>query len=103
MQDKEALDCMHFFKESAFMTQLTIRRVEESWVAKAKADAAERGVSMNQVLVEALRRGLGVEARKKRNGLERFAGSLPFTSTAEETAWNAAMKDCEQIDEESWK
>ena len=85
------------------MTQLTIRRVEESWVAKAKADAAERGVSMNQVLVEALRRGLGVESRKKRNGLERFAGSLPFTSAAEEAAWNAAMKDCEQIDEESWK
>ncbi len=85
------------------MTQLTIRRVEESWVAKAKADAAERGVSMNQVLVDALQRGLGVSAEKKTNGLERFAGSLPFESSAEEKAWNEAMQDCEQIDEEQWK
>ena len=85
------------------MTQLTIRRVEESWVAKAKADAAERGVSMNQVLVEALQRGLGVDSAKKTNGLERFAGSLPFESVAEEQAWYKAMQDCEQIDEEQWK
>ncbi|MFC7339132.1 hypothetical protein ACFQY0_18205 [Haloferula chungangensis] len=42
------------------MTQVTTRQVEDEWVAKAKAKAAERGVSMNTVLVEALRTGLGV-------------------------------------------
>jgi hypothetical protein len=85
------------------MTQLTIRRVEESWVTKAKADAAARGVSMNQVLVDALARGLGVVAQKKTNGLEVFAGSMPFESEAERITWDQAMQDCEQIDEESWK
>ena len=94
---------MHFLGESACMTQLTIRRVDEAWVAKAKADAAERGVSMNQVLVDALQRGLGVGGKKKSNGLEQFAGSLPFESEAEEQAWNEAMRDCEQIDPEQWK
>ena len=85
------------------MTQVTVRRVEEAWVAKAKAEAAERGVSMNQVLVDALQRGLGVVAQKKTNGLEQFAGSMPFESEAERIAWDEAMKDCERIDEESWK
>jgi hypothetical protein len=85
------------------MTQVTVRRVEEAWVAKAKAVAVERGVSMNQVLVDALQRGLGVADQKKANGLEAFAGSMPFESEAERIAWNEAMKDCERIDEESWK
>ncbi len=47
--------------------------------------------------------GLGVADQKKTNGLEAFAGSMPFESEAEHIAWNEAMKDCERIDEESWK
>jgi len=54
------------------MTQVTIRRVEKDWVAKAKADAAERGVSMNQVLVDALQRGSGVATPKKTNDLKKY-------------------------------
>jgi hypothetical protein len=91
---------MHFLEESACMMQVTIRRVEEAWVAKAKADAAKRGVSMNQVLVDALQRGLGVSAEKKSNGLERFAGSCPEGFGPE---FNEAIKDCSRIDEESWQ
>jgi hypothetical protein len=94
---------MHFLADSACMTQVTVRRVDEAWVAKAKADAVERGVSMNQVLVDALQRGLGVAAQKKTNGLGKFAGSMPFESEAERIAWDEAMKDCERIDEELWK
>lgn len=82
------------------MTQLTIRRVEESWVAKAKADAAKRGVSMNQVLVDALQRGLGVDAPRKTNGLEQFSGDTPEGFGPE---FEEAMKDCSRIDEDSWK
>jgi len=82
------------------MTQVTIRRVEKDWVAKAKADAAERGVSMNQVLVDALQRGLGVATPKKTNGLEKFAGSCPEGFGPE---FEEAMKDCSRIDEEAWQ
>ncbi len=85
------------------MVQVTIRRVEESWVEKAKVEAAERGVSMNQILVDALQRGLGVDSSRKTNGLEKFTRSMPFDSEAERIAWDGAMKDCEQIDEEQWK
>jgi hypothetical protein len=74
--------------------------VEKGWVAKAKADAAERGVSMNQVLVDALQRGLGVATPKKTNGLEKFAGSCPEGFGLE---FEEAMKDCSRIDEEAWQ
>ncbi len=69
---------MHALRyESAYMTQVTIRQIEDEWVSAAKAKAAERGVSMNTVLKEAVKKGLGIVEKKKTNGLERFAGSCP--------------------------
>lgn len=40
---------MHISKQCAYMIQVTVRQVEEEWVAKAKAVAVEKGVSMNSV------------------------------------------------------
>ena len=85
------------------MTQLTVRRVEEAWVAKAKAIAAERGVSMNTILVEVLRQSFGGEDSPKTNGLEQFAGCMPFESDEERKQWDESMKVFDQIDEELWK
>lgn len=82
------------------MTQVTIRRVEEEWVEQAKAEAAERGESMNTVLLEALRRGLGVGGEPRTNGLERFAGTHPEGFDPE---FEEAMKDCSKIDPNDWK
>ncbi len=97
------LDRMHYLLKNACMPQVTIRRVDEACVAKAKAEAKLRGISMNEVLRESLRRGLGVEGERPCNGLEKFAGSLPFESGEEEAGWNEAMRDFEQIDEALWK
>jgi len=85
------------------MPQVTIRHVEEGWVAKAKADARKRGVSMNQVLVDALQRGLGVGPEPRANGLARFAGALPFESSEEEAKWNESMQVFDKVDEQLWK
>ncbi len=85
------------------MIQLTIRRVKESWVARAKALAAEHGVSMNQVLVEILGKELGEKDGKNTNGLEEFTGSMPFESEEEREQWDESMKVFDQIDEELWK
>ena len=85
------------------MSQVTIRRVEDEWIVKAKAEAKELGVSMNQVLVDALAKGLGVGEKKKTNGLEKFAGCMPFESDEERDQWEESMKVFEQIDEELWK
>lgn len=82
------------------MTQVTIRSVEEAWVAKAKALAANKGVSMNAILVAALKKGLGVDGKPKTNGLERFAGTCPDGFGPE---FEEAMGECSRIDEDSWK
>lgn len=82
------------------MTQLTIRRVEEAWVAKAKADAAKRGVSMNQVLVDALARGLGMDGIAKTNGLEEFSGDSKDSFGPE---WDAYMEELKVVNPEDWK
>lgn len=73
-------------------------------MAKAKAEAAEKGVSMNQVLLEAIGRGLGVDKAPKINGLEKFAGSMPFESEEERKQWeNFLDVDLNQIDKEDWE
>ncbi len=82
------------------MIQVTIRRVEESWVAQAKSEAKSRGVSMNQVLVDALQRGLGMNGQPKTNGLERFSGTCPDGFGPE---FEEAMKDCSRIDPRDWE
>jgi len=82
------------------MTQVTIRRVEESWVVKAKADAAERGVSMNQVLVDALQRGLGVGGELKTNGLEKFSGDSKDLLGPE---WDTYLEELKVVNPEDWK
>lgn len=82
------------------MTQVTVRRVDEKWVAKAKAVAAKRGVSMNTVLVEALGKGLGVDGSLRNNGLEKYAGDSPNDFGGE---WEESMEVFNKIDAELWK
>jgi len=82
------------------MTQVTIRQLDDEWVSAAKARAAERGVSMNTVLKEAVKSGLGIVDKKKTNGLERFAGACPDEFGEE---WDKRMEVFNEIDEESWK
>ena len=82
------------------MTQVTIRQVQEEWVTKAKAVAAEKGVSMNSILVDALKKGLEVEGKTRRNNLDRFAGDSPDDFG---TDWDKTMEVFEVIDEETWK
>jgi hypothetical protein len=81
------------------MTQVTVRGVEHSWVTTAKSEAAKRGVSMNQVLLEALARGLNVSGvRVPKSNLDRFAGDSDFGPGWEEFL----NKDLNRIDPELW-
>ncbi len=92
------LDCMHFLNYFAYMTQVTIRQVQEEWVTKAKSVAAEKGISMNSVLVDALKKGLEVEGKTRRYNLDRFAGDSPDDFGA---SWDKTMEVFEVIDEET--
>ncbi len=81
------------------MAQVTIRRVDEAWVEKARREAARLQVSMNQVLVDALRRGLGADAEPvRKTNLDRYAGDSDFGPD-----WDAFLdKDLQQTDDELW-
>ena len=83
------------------MAQLTVRGVEEAWVAKAKAEAAARGISMNQLLLEALARGLNVNGgRLPKSNLDRFAGDSASDFL---TDWDDYLdKDLHRTDPELW-
>lgn len=82
------------------MAQVTIRQVEEEWVATAKAKAAERGVSMNTVLREAIRTGLGVGETKRTNGLEKFSGD---SADLFDEGFDEAMKECSEVNPLDWE
>lgn len=84
------------------MAQVTIRSVKDEWLANAKSEAARRGVSLNSILLEALRERFGSE-KTTTNGLEQFAGCLPFESDEERQQWEDAMKLNDQVDEELWR
>ncbi|MFN0130719.1 MAG: hypothetical protein ACKV19_28995 [Verrucomicrobiales bacterium] len=81
------------------MVQVTIRRLEEDWVRKAKAEAIRRKVSLNQILVEALRRGLGVDSEPvRKTNLDRYAGDSDFGPE-----WDEFLeRDLKRIDPELW-
>ena len=81
------------------MTQVTIRRVDEAWVAKAKQEAARLKISMNQVLVDALRRGLGADTEPvRKNNLDPYAGDSDFGPE-----WDEFLdKYLKQLDAELW-
>ena len=79
--------------------QVTIRKVDESWVARAKAAAAERGVSMNEVLRDALAIGLGAKGERTRKAnLDKYAGDSKFG-----LEWEKFLEgDLKRVDKELW-
>jgi len=85
------------FESIARMKQVTIRKVKESSISKAKQRARDNGVAMNTVLVEALEKGLG-EDSPATNGLEQFAGDSDFGPD-----WDSRMEELGKVNPEDWK
>lgn len=86
------------------MTQLTVRGVDEQLLNSLKKTAIERGVSVNRLVLEALRQMTGLasdgQAVQRHHDLDYLAG----TWTAEEYAnFQAALDQQRQIDTELWQ
>jgi hypothetical protein len=80
------------------MKQITVRQVSDHCVAEAKSLARKRGVAMNAIFVEALEKGLGLDAENMTNGLEKFAGDSDFGP-----GWESRMAEVSQIDPGDWQ
>jgi len=80
---------------------LTVRGLPEEVSRALDAERRRSRRSLNQTVVDLLRRALGVEsARPVRNGLERFAGGWTEDELRD---FERATKLFEQVDEELWR
>lgn len=78
-----------------------MRNVPPDLAKALEAEKRHRGRSLNQTVIELLRDALGLgRARRRTNGLERFAGTW---SGKDLTDFEAATAPFEQIDEELWR
>lgn len=78
-------------------TQLTVRNVSEELAGRLKRLAAERGESVNSLVLELLNGAVGVNARRRR--LERY-----MTGTKEDAeVLERSLREQRVIDEEAWR
>ena len=81
---------------NAYMKQITIRKVSERGLALARRMAKEQDVPLNEVLRNAVEKGLGLA---RSNGLEVYAGDSDFGPE-----WERYLeKDLNRIDPEIWR
>ena len=83
------------------MKALTIRNVDARLATALERETRRRGTSLNQTVLDLLRRGLGMDASSPRtNGLEKYAGTW---SAEELQEFEASVAAFEQIDPELWR
>jgi len=79
-----------------YMKQVTMRKVSDRGLALARRLAKEQDLSLNEVLRNAVEKGLGVP---RGNGLEIYAGDSSFGE-----GWESYLeKDLKRIDGEMWR
>lgn len=79
---------------------LTVRNVPEDLARALIAERRRKGESLNQTIIELLRRALGVDAGAYDNGLGALAGTW---SEEDHAAFEEATKCFEVIDEDLWR
>ncbi len=82
------------------MRHLTVRNIPQGVAAALEREKQERGTSLNQTVIDALRRGLGVDHNRPSNGLGRLAGKW---SDEQFKRFQEAVRMTERIDEELWR
>ena len=80
---------------------LTVRNLPSDVAAELERERKQQGASLNQTVVNALRRGLGLGQERRSNGLAALAGRW---EDDEFEAFERAVREIgEQVDEEVWR
>ena len=83
------------------MKALTIRNVDARLASALSRETKRRGTSLNQTVLDVLRRGLGLDSPEpQRNGLEKLAGNWTDEEFKE---FEASVAMFEHIDPELWR
>ncbi len=86
------------------MSNLSVRGVNDSAVAKIKDEAKSRGMSLNAYLVELIQRNAGITAKGGRHSLYRDLDDLAGTWTREDAQdFAESQRAFETVDEELWR
>jgi len=80
--------------------QRIVRNLPADVAEALERERKRKGASLNQTVVDTLRRGLGLEQQRKSNGLGALAGGW---SEEEFKEFEEAVREFEQIDEERWR
>ena len=80
---------------------LTVRNLPPDVAVELERERKRQGASLNQTVVDALRRGLSLGQERKRNGLAALAGKW---SQEELVEFEQAVQELgEAVDEEVWR
>ena len=85
------------------MAAFSLRGLDEKVAAKLRQQAKRQGVSVNALLQQFTRQGLGLHPTRKRvvhDDLDALAGTWDDAEAAE---FLRAIADFERVDEESWR
>jgi len=83
------------------MKHLTIRNVPDELGERLREETRIRGRSLNQTVLDLLSQAVGLAAHGRRsNGLGKLAGSW---SAEEHRAFEQAVAETRQVDEELWR
>jgi plasmid stability protein len=80
---------------------LTVRNLPADVAAELERERKRRGTSLNQAVLNALRKGLGLGTERKSNGLAALAGK--WTAQELEEFDSAVGEAAERVDEELWR
>jgi hypothetical protein len=84
---------------NAFVRHLTIRNVPTDLARRLDEEKRARGTSLNQTILDLLSQAVGLD-RRRSNALAELAGTW---SREEHEAFEHAVAETEQIDEELWR
>lgn len=86
------------------MTDLSLRGLDEATAKRLRTEARRRGVSVNALVIQLIREGVGTKrpevSRAPYNDLDTLAGTW---SKEEASRFIKAVADFEQIDRELWQ
>lgn len=86
------------------MKNLSLRGIDTETANRLKAEASRRGVSVNALVIELVRRGVGLRPRGARRPVHHDLDELAGTwKKREAAAFLGAISDFEKVDKSLWQ
>ncbi len=86
------------------MPNLSLRGLDDKTAKRLKAEARRRGMSVNALILQLIRQGMGLEKPERARGPYHDLDALAGTWDEEEgAAFLEAVSDFERVDEAMWR